>query len=277
MRNISCIAFMTVCACGISFLMPASETKPSAIRLENVKNRPQSPTIKVLLVKDQEGAQVEVKGGYMVYDPFSGKQLDNAFSGASCYMYPTTEGIKWGEEFPGVYQLLLVPKYGSFLVSGIEYRGMLYVYQIEGALAFVNELSIDDFVDSILSSKISPKVTHKEVLAALAIVARADALYRSRDAKSAYYEMKASQWAYQGAGLLRKDLPFQQALQTTKRMVLAKGAFDQSNGGFYTDWFDGNSCKAPVETMQQLADEGMNAKEILHQLYPEATVTLVPS
>ena len=174
--------------------MPIPENKPMKIHLENVKHRPQSPTVKLLLAKDQDGAQIEVKGGYFVYDPFTGKQIDNAYTGSSCYMYPTTEGIKWGEEFPGVHQLLIVPKYGTFLVSGIEYRGMLYAYQIEGALAFVNELAVDDLVDSILSSKISPKISNKEVLAALAIVARGDALTKSYDTKSAYYDMKASMW-----------------------------------------------------------------------------------
>ena len=250
-----------------------SEPAPAS-RLNYVNDSPASPTIKVLLGKDMDGAQVEVKGGYTIYDPYCGKQLESAYSGSSFYMYPTTEGLRWGAEFPGVYQILIAPKYGTFLLSGIEYQGMLYAYQIEGALAFVNEISIDDYADAMLSAKIPATFADKEAIAALAIAARTDALHKSMSASTVYFDIKAQAENYQGSGLLRKDIPYQLALQSTKKMVLTKGAQHEKTAGFAIDWFNGNQCTAPLEKIQHLADEGMHAKEILQQLFSDSSVTL---
>ena len=78
-------------------------------KLARVRYMPEEPFVKVLLAKEQEGLMVDVKGPHNIYDPFTGKKLDAAFMGSSYYMTPTTDGIKWGQEFPGIYQIVIVP------------------------------------------------------------------------------------------------------------------------------------------------------------------------
>ncbi len=240
----------------------------------SVKNMLSGKTIKVLLAKDLEGAQVEVKGGYYVYDPLTGKELEHSLMSSSFYMFPITEGIKWGAEFPGVYQLLIVPKKGTILVSGIEYRGMVYAYQIDGALAFVNEVSIDDYADTQLSTKVPAAVANEEVLAALSIAAQTDALYKSSFAQTAFFDVRAPLVHYAGHGLSRSDLAFQEVMKNTKQIVLTNGKQHEKVVGFAIDWFDGTECSAPLEKMHQLAQEGHDAKSILQELFPNATLVL---
>jgi len=236
-------------------------------RLQELKHRPKGPTIKVLLQHDIEGALVEVKGSYNLYDPRTGRKLETAFSSSSYYLYPTKDGIKWGAEFPGIFQVLLVPDSPktSVLVAGIEYYGMVYAYQIDGTIGFVNELSIDDYADSILSSQVRSQIMNPEAIAALAIACRSDALYKSRHPTTKYWDVKASQVGYQGCALSSKEPTFQKAMQTTSRMILGKGQ--------NVNWFSGKSVAAPLDEIEKLASDGKkDARAILQHYFPGTSI-----
>lgn len=241
-------------------------------RLQEIKQHPDGPSIKLLLLQDVEGALVEVKGPYNLYDPRTGKQLDSAFATSSYYMYPTNDGIKWGEEFPGVYQLLIVPDRptDSVLVAGIEYRGMIYVYQIDGTLGFVNEVTLDDYTDSILSCQLSPQVTDKEAIAALAIATRGDAAFKSMHPATKYWDIKAASTGYQGSGVTRTDQVFRDAIQMTSRMLLSTKSGDL----MAVSWFKGKTLEAPFKEIQELAAQGKDAKAILAAYFPDGKIAM---
>lgn len=235
--------------------------------LAQIKHYPKTPTVRILLMSDTAGALVDVKGPYNVYDPRTGKKIESDFSASSYYMYPTTEGIKWGSEFPGTYQLLIVPDSPntSTLIQGTEYRGIIYAYQIKGTIGFVNEVSLDDYAESAVSDLTDGKVMDKEALAALAIAARSDAWFLSEHSRSKYWDIKASDVGYRGAGILRRDNTFLEAMRETSGMVIP---LDHS-----IDWFERKS--APVNEIQNQALDGKHARGILNSYFPNAKVIIL--
>jgi hypothetical protein len=238
-------------------------------RIQLIKHHPKGPTIKVLVLQDVEGALVEVKGPYNVYDPNTGKKLETAFSGSSYYMHPTTDGIKWGSEFPGVFQVLIVPDNAktTFLLQGVEYHGMLYCYQADGTIGYVNELTIDDYADSLVACITQEKVLDKEAFAALAIAARADALYKIKHGASKFWHVKGSLVNYIGAACTRTDRPFLDAMKETQGMVLD---LNQQIG-----WFNNNPV--PITEIQQQAIDGKTAKAILRSYFPDSSISISKS
>jgi len=247
-----------------------STTKESQETLQELREQFHGPSIRVQLAQDSDGALVEVKGAFNIYDPRTGKKLHSAFMPASYYMYPTIDGIKWGSEFPGVYQLLLVPdkKDTTLLIAGTEYRGMGYLYQIRGTIGAVNEVSLEDFTKSILSTHIPSYVTEKEAIAALAIAFRTEALVYKQMAKNPYWDMPAATFGYRGVAIERQDSAFTQALHTSSGMVLMK------NGALVSvTWFAMGERGAPYHEIQTWAKEGKDAREILEALFPLSKIT----
>lgn len=243
----------------------------SVMSLEAITDQRISPTIKVLVLQDVEGALVEVKGAYNVYDPRTGKKLESAFASSAYYMHPTTDGIKWGTEFPGIFQLLLVPDSPktSILVHGIEYRGAVYAYQMDGTIGFVNEVSLDDYTNSVVSSMCQGQNVELEAIAALAIACRTDALFKSRNGKNKYWDVKASQVGYHGAAAVSLEKSMIDALQMTKKMVMQNAK--------PISWFAGNTLTAPMQEIQAKAAEGKDAKTILCQFFPNEQIVLTDS
>ncbi len=233
-----------------------------------IKNWPQGQTIKLLLAQEKEGALVEVKGAYNVYNPLTSAKLDAAFASSSYYLYPTKDGIKWGEEFPGVFQIMIVPDSPAttILVSGIELKGAVYAYQSDAGIGFINEVSLDDYVASILSNEALAEITHPEVLATLAIAARTDALYKSQHPQTAYWAVKAADVRYTGFAATRRDQPFVLAMESTSNMLLN---YPMQK----VDWFQ-NGRLPPLDTIETMAEEGKDAKDILTHLFPDKKILL---
>ena len=271
MRNLFFILALALTSTCLADIMPDGQK-----RLEELRERFNSPTIRVQLMSDSEGAQVEVKGPYNIYDPRTGKKLDSAYMGSSYYMYPTIDGIKWGQEFPGIYQVLIVPDRldATLLMGGTEYRGMGYMYQIKGVLGGVNEVSLEQFVASMLSTHIPADVTEKEAIAALGIALRTEALYWLAIANNQYWDIKAGTVGYRGAAFERHDPAFDEALKQTRDMVMKKMG---SNDLVSVRWFSAGETMAPVHEMQQLAKEGKDARAILEKLFGEMKIVKAQS
>ncbi|MBS0635712.1 MAG: hypothetical protein JSR37_09640 [Verrucomicrobia bacterium] len=261
------LSFLLALSCTIS----ADITKEGQIVLDELRERFDGPTIRIQLMSDTDGAQVEVKGAYNVFDPRTGKKLDSAYASSSYYMYPTVDGIKWGQEFPGIYQVLLVPDRPAttLLVGGTEYRGMAYLYQIKGTLGGVNEVSLEEFVRSMLSTHVPSDITEEEALAALSIALRTEALYWLAIANNQYWDVKASNVGYKGAALERHDDAFDHALKTSRDMVMKKMGSDDLVS---VRWFSAGESMAPVQEMQKLAKEGKDARAILERLFGEIQI-----
>ncbi len=142
--------------------------------------KPVPPTIKVLVTHDKPGVVLEVKGKYKIYDPHQNMYISTRFIGKRKFIQAISDGLKWGEEFPGIHQIRIVPDdpNTTTLVDGIEYKGSIFVYDIGGTISVVNEIDIEDYLKSILEPQFDDNLL-PETFASIAITARTNAYYQA--------------------------------------------------------------------------------------------------
>lgn len=178
-------------------------------------------TIKVLLEKKSDGVLLEAKGPYAVYNPENGKKESSGRWGKRFYLYPHEEGMKWGENFLGIYQLQIVPTSPetTFLVDGIEYRGAIELYNIENKLSVINEVDVETYIKAVLNQQISPTLSPK-VLEAIAIIARTDTYYKALLNHDAFWHVAKKETGYLGNALILQNLAIDRAVDNTKYLVM---------------------------------------------------------
>jgi stage II sporulation protein D len=241
--------------------------------LARVRYMPQEPLVKVLLAKEQAKLTVEVKGPHTIYDPFTGKKLDSSFLGSSYTMIPTLDGVKWGQEFPGVYQILIIAEepLKGVTVNGVSYGGVVAFYQVKDQLAAVNWVTLDDFTTSLMSSNFLPRESdQKEALAAYAIAVRSKVCQQMHSSENTFYDLIAECCGYKGISVARTDDAFVEAMKATKQVTLS-GQSVQAVPGLS---FDQKSIeevrrKIPLGDANDLAKDGKDARYILHKFYPD--------
>ena len=228
--------------------------------------RPLPPSIKVLIVNNTPGILLEVRGKYKIFDPHTMEHLSTRFVGKRKYLQALSNGLKWGEEFPGIFQLLLVPDdpRTTTLVDGVPYEGRLIIYDVAGKIAIVNEVEIEKYLDSLLSSEKTESLPG-EALGALVIANRTQAYYQANHPKTPYWAIDGTKTGYKGYG--KQNPNVEKALQTTKYLVLTEG--DQT---FNARWED---AKLPLTEAENLASQGENAAEILKKAFPSTSLKVM--
>ena len=178
-------------------------------------------TIKVLLAKDSEGVLLEARGSFVVYNPENGKKVSSGRRGKRFYCHPHSEGIKWGEDFLGIFQLQIQPTSSetTFLVNGMQYRGAIEIYHVEGKMSIINEVDVETFIKSTLSEKIQTPLP-SNVLDAIAIIARTDAYYTALLNHEAFWHTTAKETSYYGMGLTLQNLAVDRAVDNTRHLVM---------------------------------------------------------
>lgn len=244
------------------------------------------PTMKVLVVHDADAVVVEVKGKYNIYDPFKQERLGTRFVGKSNLIQPLAGGLKWGEEFPGVYQIAIVPDEQKIttVVDGIEYRGKIFIYDIGGAISIVNEVDLEDYLNSILALQFKESRS-VEALAAVAIVERTHALYQSMHPKNPYWHVRAEDVDYNGYAITNRGNDIEKALSSTRYIVMSATEGEKLFNPFAAKWSPGSpAIKSGKESQgavlalgeaEAQAQKGMHAAQILSKTYPEASLVYV--
>lgn len=202
--------------------------------------------IKILLCQDMEAVNLEVRGGYKVFDPKTGSRIGKGSINKQYVLKPTLDGVVWGEAYPGVFQVAIVPseKEGYFLVDGIQYSGKLYVYQVGNSLNLVNEVAIEDYVKCMLNPKVN-KQMHPEALAAMAIIERTQAYYHALKNQNAFWHLDAKAINYQGRGVCFRGNGVDKAVELTHHLVMKSKNYGIQNGFFnatYTDHCAGKTA-----------------------------------
>ena len=243
------------------------------------------PKIRILVVHDQQGVVLEVKGKYKIHDPHTGDHLSTRFVGKRKFIQAVRDGIKWGEEFPGLYQLMIVPdeRTTTTIVDGIEYRGPIYVYDIGGTISIINEVSIEDYLSSVLAKKYSQE-TSPELLAAIAIAARTAAYYAAENPKSQYWSVDGRQVDYQGSVVINTGTDMEKAIHETRYMVMSNSApGDEQISPFPAEWTNGQGIGLGQQVLSRitladaaaLAQKGEHAAQILSKAFPGSKIELI--
>jgi len=251
------------------------------------KSRTTQLKIDVLVINDQPGAMVEIKGKYKVFDPNTKKHLATRFVGKRKMMQSIATGLKWGEEFPGIYQLHIVPDDYStpLVVNGIEYKGSIFIYDIGGSVSIVNRVNIEDYLRSTLSSQFNEPIP-EETLAAIAIVARSYSLFESQHPKNPYWAVDGQHVNYQGERTIDDTGHVAKAIQTTNNMVLSQtGIYEGIVTPIAAQWGSGTSgqlshhsavfSRISLFEAEDLGKNGKDAAFILSKSFPDSHIELI--
>ena len=116
---------------------------------------PMAPrNIQILIEKDAEGVLLEVKGPYYIFNPHDGSRVSSGLLGKRFMIHALDNGLKWGEEFPGIHQIYIKPRSSetSIFINGIQYAGSIAIYGVGQSINIVNDIDIESFVKSKLTS-----------------------------------------------------------------------------------------------------------------------------
>lgn len=178
-------------------------------------------TIKILIQRKAPESLIEVKGRYQVFNPLNGNQITSGIMSKRYTVSAEEYGMKWGEKFPGIHQIRIVPgdSQSTILVNGIQYKGAIEVYEIEGKINVVNEVDIENYLKSTLTAQF-PSFVEDEVMRALAVIARTNAYYLASKNKNAFWHIDAEEARYQGCALTSSKIHVDRAIETTRHAIM---------------------------------------------------------
>lgn len=227
---------------------------------------PSGPRIRILLEKDVTSAFLEAKGSYSVLRRDSGSCLSSGSLGKRFVVHALQDGLRWGEEYPDVYQICLVPmtKESSFLVNGIQYKGAISIYHVrDNRITIVNEVAIEDYVKSSLTVRYEEPLS-KEAMAAMAIATRTEAyskvIQNTRSAKP--WDIAAHEVCYYGFGVTQRNNGVEEAVDWTRYMVLES----VKQKGL------AQNLRLAPDRVEELAKQGFDARKILTTLCPQTKI-----
>jgi stage II sporulation protein D len=205
---------------SVSFLFSASliDAKTKAKELQSDP----LPSIKVLIRQDAPGALIEAKGSFSILNPENSKKLSSGSKGKRYYLHAMTDGIKWGEGFPGIYQILLKgeDKKDTFLVDGIEYEGSLTVFDIDEQISIINEIPVENYIKYALAEQFDGEHLDMKILKSLSIILRTQFYYQLTKNKDAFWQIDGSKTGFLGYSQSKIDRYIEEAVDSTKAVIL---------------------------------------------------------
>lgn len=216
------LASLLLAVTAVVFMSAAPQPpKDPFARKTNYRPNESLPYIKVLLARNLDNPVVEVKGKYRVYNPQDDSLLSQGYIGKKYPLQALRTGMKWGEEFPDIFQLAIVPENDQsvLLVDGSPYRGILYAYDINGTINLVNELPIEEYVKSYLAAHLHENL-EDEAMEAVAIVARTNTYYKRLRSNNPNWHVDAKQVGFRGYIKPENYPSIREAVVATRYLVL---------------------------------------------------------
>ena len=241
---------------------------------------PAEASVGILIVHDVPGVVLEVKGKYRIYDPLTQGFISTRFIGKRKFVQAYSDGIKWGEEFPSIHQIQIVPEDSrtTTLVDGIEYSGLITIYDIGGTISVVNDISSSEYLKAILNPNYFEMPD--ELAAAYVIAERTNTLYQIKNAPSRYFTVDKDHVNYLGKAAAIHGEGFTGAIYATRDMVMTK------NRAPFPVNLNANKAdpgarpalgNLSYEQALALANQGNHAAQILNKAFPGSTVSLISS
>lgn len=208
------------CLAALSFSPAYFDLHASQLPTD-ISQKGKPATIRILLAKKTPKALLEVKGRYHIYDPDNGLLIASGILSKRSYLAPHEDGLKWGEIFPSIHRVRIVPgdSQTTILVNGIEYKGCLEVYSSDGTLDLINEIDVDHYLKSTLNQQF-PNKHSGEVMDAIAIVARTNAYYLIGRNPNGLWHVEAQEIGYMGHGIILQNISVDRAVENTSNTVL---------------------------------------------------------
>lgn len=244
------------------------------------------PMIKVLVVHDRPGVVLEVKGKYKIFDPHTKEHISTRFVGKRQYIQALRDGIKWGEEFPGVHQLVIIPddRFTTTIIDDVEYKGSIYVYDVDGTISVVNLSFIEDYLATLIASQFREPMP-EEALAAVIIAARTTAYYEAENPKTDFWNTDGRDIKSQGVAAAKLQSNVDRTLQATRYMVMTSPPSQNGQiSPFIADWKEPGKPKSAAQAVvsqltlsqvKEMAQKGEHAAQILSKAFPNTKIELI--
>lgn len=196
--------------------------------------------IKVLMKENIDGALIDIDGGFKIYNPQNDKLLTSSSKGKRYYLQTNASGLKWGESYPSVHQMRIVPNAydGMILVDGIQYKGSLEVYDVNSKIQLVGEVDVEDLLKSTLSSGLCHKEYSSSTIEAIAIAMRTHFYYSASRGANPYWDVHANEIGYSGYGLIKINPAIERAVAATRHLILT-----YKDKPFATSWTENSGGK----------------------------------
>lgn len=255
------------------------------------KEQDRTNTIRVRVMHEMPQLQLDVQGGYVLMNPDpEAKKIEPRIHGKCGILKPLINGLKWGEEFPDLYQVKILPTQMNtqIRINDRPFVGNLTFYKVGNTIGVVNDLYIEDYIADLLAHSLTGKEP-QEAINALAIAARSTAYYQVQHPRNLqFWDVDGSLVGYPGSA----DKPpapavvaaVQQALYETRYMMLTAPT-GSLNDAFYAPWSIGDvansnegGSKTALLTSQAAiegATKGLHAAQILHSTFPTAILQRV--
>ncbi len=245
---------------------------------------PESPAIRIRLVHGVDEVQLGVRGKYSLFDPRTNERMSRRLAGKSRSIQALGDGLKWGETFPGLYQIKIRPDSAEtiLLVDGGEYEGIMYVYDIQGKISVVNEIPVESYTHAALDAYQYLDL-EKETWAALAIAIRTYTYFEATHPKNAYWTVDAQEVSYKG--ITSTSPPIDDAMRQTRYMILSRTGIYEGTATPFPAQFNGPDGRYPksgelskisLEEANAMAKKGAHAAQILAKAFPGSTIMLMP-
>jgi stage II sporulation protein D len=236
--------------------MPVDETQ---------KGKP--TTIKVLIQDSESEALLEVKGAYKVYCPHTQVLISSGSYAKRMPLKAQKAGLFWGDSFPGTFGMRIVPSnnQSTILVNGLQYKGCVEVYDVNGKIRVINEVDVENYLRSCLATQFF-HITEAEVLNALAIVARTNAYYQVHHFPQAPWHVVAKDVHYTGNGAILQHMPLEQAIAATRHAVLLyksepfPTSWNENSGGRTTSFASIHKDNSPAP--EGVSIDGMESERL---------------
>jgi stage II sporulation protein D len=227
MRFLTIIALLSTLTPAVSLLAAEQVVAPEI--LEQIREPTAPRNIQILLEQSATEALLEVKGPYFLFNPHDGTKIASGLLGKRFMVHALESGLKWGEEFPGLYQFYLQPRSEetTIFINGIQYSGSVAVFAVGNRINIVNELDIESYVKGILSVQASSTM-ESEVMAALAILARTNAYYAVSRHRDAFWHVSAQDSHFQGTALVSPNSVIEKAVEATRHLILVNSVEGRS-------------------------------------------------
>lgn len=211
----------------VAFSLAPLTVLPIGLELPTDISQKEKPaTIKVLISKQKDKIFLEAKGGHFIYNPLNGLLLTEEKSTTKDWLNTSDRGLEWDGTLPGIFQIRIIPanSQSTILVDGIEYRGCVEIYDLNGKLYAVNEVDIERYLKSIMTVQSFAEMD-EEVMDAVAITARTHAYWLASHKTGSYWNIEAQDVGYQGHAITLQNLNMDRSINNTRHMVmLYKGA-----------------------------------------------------
>ncbi|HSD51060.1 MAG TPA: SpoIID/LytB domain-containing protein, partial [Candidatus Methylomirabilis sp.] len=149
-------------------------------------------TVRVLVAEGRTTLRVASTGGLIVTDAGGRRILAQRGSGEPFHLIPRDNSILIRETGASAATLVLWPGYAATVdLEGQTYRGYLEVARMNGSLAAVNVVDLEEYLLGVLKEEIPPGWPG-EAAKAVAIAARTYAVYQMQQNLGAFFQLRAS-------------------------------------------------------------------------------------